>query len=444
MESTVNSPFDASAASTSSTQDAANAPPGGWRIIAAATIGNALEWFDLVVYGFFAVTIAKLFFPTGDDTVSLLLTLGTFGVSFFMRPLGALVLGVYADKVGRKAALMFSIALMTIGTLMIAAMPTYEAIGLWAPAGIVLARMIQGFSAGGEFGSATAFLAEYAPKRRGFYASWQGASQGMTTLLAAAFGAVLNNQLSPEQMQSWGWRIPFIFGLLIAPVAYYIRKHVDETPEFLAAKAEMRTRAVHSAPLAETFANQKERLLLVIGAVVLGTVSSYLILYMPTFAVKQLGLPASTAFTAIIATGVVQTVFNPIVGHLSDKWGRTGLMLTAAVLFGVLVYPVFHWLSANPSFYAMLAVQIFIGLMAVVYFGPLPALLTEMFPTQARTTGMSLGYNIAVTIFGGFAPFIIAWLISATGNVLAPSFYVMGAAVISIVALLRIRRLKMY
>jgi MHS family proline/betaine transporter-like MFS transporter len=429
METTANSSYSASAAAPKI--DKSETPPGGWRIIAAATIGNALEWFDLVVYGFFAVTIAKLFFPTGDDTVSLLLTLGTFGVSFFMRPLGALVLGVYADKVGRKAALMFSIALMTIGTLMIACMPTYAAIGLWAPAGIVLARMIQGFSAGGEFGSATAFLAEYAPKRRGFYASWQGASQGMTTLLAAAFGAVLNNQLTPEQMMSWGWRIPFIFGLLIAPVAYYIRKHVDETPEFLAAKAEMKTRAVQSAPLAETFANQKERLLLVIGAVVLGTVSSYLILYMPTFAVKQLGLPASTAFTAIIATGVVQ-------------WGRTGLMLIAAVLFGVLVYPVFHWLSANPSFYAMLAVQIFIGLMAVVYFGPLPALLTEMFPTHARTTGMSLGYNIAVTIFGGFAPFIIAWLISATGNVLAPSFYVMGAAVISIVALLRIRKLKMY
>jgi MFS transporter, MHS family, proline/betaine transporter len=407
-----------------------------WRVIASASIGNALEWFDLVVYGFFAVTISKLFFPAGNETVSLLLTLGTFGVSFFMRPLGAIVLGVYADRAGRKAALTLSIMLMMTGTLLIAVMPTHASIGVWAPLGIVLARMIQGFSAGGEFGSATAFLAEHAPARRGFFTSWQASSQGLTTLLAAAFGSFLTSTISPEQMQSWGWRIPFLFGLLIGPVAYYIRRRIDETPEFLTAETT-------DTPLADTFANQKERLLLAIGVVVLVTVSSYLILYMPTYAVKQLGIPASAAFTAIIATGVVQLIGAPFVGHWSDKHGRTGIMLGAAGLFLLLAYPAFQLLAAHPTFGVMIGVQIALGILLTAYYGALPSLLTELFPTQTRTTGMSLGYNIAVTIFGGFAPFIITWLISVSGNKLAPSFYLVAAAAVSGAALLRIRKLHL-
>ncbi|VVE70272.1 Proline/betaine transporter [Pandoraea pnomenusa] len=414
--------------------NAKTAPPM-WRVIAAATIGNALEWFDLVVYGFFAVTISRLFFPSGDSTVSLLLTLGTFGVSFFMRPLGAIVLGVYADKAGRKAALTLSILLMMIGTLIIGVMPTYASIGVLAPVGLVLARMIQGFSAGGEFGSATAFLAEQSPSRRGFFASWQASSQGMTTLLASLFGAVLTGNLSDAQMQSWGWRIPFLFGLLIGPVAYYSRTHMDETPEFLAAET------THS-PLAQTFASQKERLLLAIGVVILATVSAYLILFMPTYAVKQLGVSASTVFTAIIATGVIQTVGAPLVGHFSDKHGRTGMMLASAVLILLFSWPAFYLLDLHATFGAMIAVQIGIGVASVMYYGGMPALLSELFPTQTRTTGMSIAYNLAVTIFGGFAPFIITWLIQATGSKLAPSFYLMGAAVLSMIALLRIRVLN--
>ncbi|WP_353191510.1 MFS transporter [Pandoraea pnomenusa] len=415
--------------------DAKPATPA-WRVIAAATIGNALEWFDLVVYGFFAVTISRLFFPAGDSTVSLLLTLGTFGVSFFMRPLGAIVLGVYADKAGRKAALTLSITLMMTGTLIIGVMPTYASIGVLAPIGLVLARMIQGFSAGGEYGSATAFLAEQAPSRRGFYASWQSSSQGMTTLLASVFGAVLTSSLSDAQMQSWGWRIPFLFGLAIGPVAYYIRTHMDETPEFVAAETTQ-------SPLADTFSSQKERLLLAIGVVVLATVSAYLILFMPTYAVKQLGVSASTVFTAIIATGVIQTVGAPIVGHLSDKHGRTGMMLGAAVVILLLSWPAFYVLDLHATFGTMIAMQIGIGLVSVAYYGGMPALLSELFPTQTRTTGMSIAYNLAVTIFGGFAPFIITWLIQVTGSKLAPSFYLMGAAVISMMALLRIRALKL-
>lgn len=408
-------------------------PPSAKRLIAAASIGNALEWFDLVVYGFFAATISHLFFPNENETVSLLITLGTFGVSFFMRPLGAVVLGVYADRVGRRATLTLAITLMMLGTLMIAVMPTYSTIGIWAPIGIVVARMIQGFSAGGEFGSATAFLAEHSPHRRGFFASWQVASQGLTTLLAAGFGTALNAWLTPEQLLSWGWRIPFFFGLLIGPVAYYIRTRIDETPEFLAAE---RT----ETPLADTFTQHRTRLILAIGCVVLGTVATYLILYMPTYAVKQLGIPPSAAFAAILITGVVQFIFAPMAGHWSDRHGRTGIMLTSAVLFLILMYPAFLLLDASPTFATMMLVQFVIGLLVAGYFGALPALLTDLFPTQSRTTGMSLGYNIAVTIFGGFAPFIIAWLISVSGNKLAPSFYVMFAAVISLVSLIAVRK----
>jgi MHS family proline/betaine transporter-like MFS transporter len=407
--------------------------PSSKRLIAAASIGNALEWFDLVVYGFFAATISRLFFPNEDETVSLLITLGTFGVSFFMRPLGAFVLGVYADRVGRRATLTLAISLMMLGTFMIAVMPTYQTIGIWAPIGIVAARMIQGFSAGGEFGSATAFLAEHSKNRRGFFASWQVASQGITTLLAAGFGAGLNAWLTTEQLESWGWRVPFFFGLIIGPVAYYIRTKIDETPEFLSAK---RT----ETPLADTFTLNRMSLVLAIGAVVLGTVATYLVLYMPTYAVKQLGIPASAAFAATLVTGLVQFIVSPMVGNWSDKHGRTGIMLTAATLFLILIYPMFVLLKASPSFATMMVVQFVLGVLLAGYFGALPALLTDLFPTQSRTTGMSISYSIAVTIFGGFAPFIIAGFISMTGNVLAPSFYVMIAAVISLVSLIAIRK----
>jgi MHS family proline/betaine transporter-like MFS transporter len=409
----------------------AEAPP--WRAVVAASIGNALEWFDLVVYGFFAATISKLFFPTGEDTVSLLLTLGTFGVSFFMRPLGAVVIGAYADRAGRKAALTLSIALMFTGTLLIAIVPTYGSIGLLAPAVLVLARMIQGLSAGGEFGSATAFLAEHAPSRRGFFSSWQVASQGLTTLLAATFGAVLSSSLTPEQMTAWGWRVPFVFGLLIGPVAYYIRRNVAESPEFAKIKAT-------TTPIRDTFADQKERLLLAIGIVILGTVATYLVLFLPTYGVKQLGVPATVVFSATLMVGVIQMCFAPVIGHLSDTVGRVRIMLVAAVLLLLLIYPMFALLVASPSFGTLLLVTTVFGFLMTTYFAPVPALLSELFPTQTRTTGLSLSYNTAVTIFGGFAPFILTWLISVTNDKLSPSYYLIFAAVVSIVALVFTRR----
>jgi MHS family proline/betaine transporter-like MFS transporter len=301
-----------------------------------------------------------------------------------------------------------------------------------APLILVAARLVQGFSAGGEFGSATAFLAEHEPARRGFFASWQVASQGLTTLLAAGFGAVLTHQLTPQQLDAWGSRVPFLFGLSIGPVAWYIRTRLTETPEFLAA-------APTATPLRDTFASHKLRLVVGIGTVVLGTVSTYLVLFMPTYGVRQLGLAPSVAFAATALTGVIQLLFAPVVGHLSDRLGRVNVMLVPAVLLAVLIYPGFALLVAHPTFGALIAMQVAFGLLMTGYFGVLPGLLSELFPVNTRTTGMSLAYNIAVLVFGGFGPFIIAWLIGATGSKAAPSFYLIAAAVLSVIALLTAR-----
>jgi MHS family proline/betaine transporter-like MFS transporter len=405
-----------------------------WRAVVAASIGNALEWFDFVVYGFFAVTMAKLFFPTGNETVSLLLTLATFGVPFFMRPLGAIILGSYADRHGRKAALTLTIALMMAGTAVIALTPTYSTVGLLAPVLVVAARMVQGFSAGGEFGSATAFLAEQNPQQRGFFASWQFASQGLTTILATGFGATLASLLSAEQMESWGWRLPFIFGLLIGPVAYYIRRHTDETTEFSST-------STSATPVRDALTDSKTRLVIALGAVVLSTVAMYTILFMPTYATRQLGLAASGSFIAGLLTGTIQLLLIPVFGLLSDRYGRPPIAAAAAAAFLLAIYPMFAWLAASPTLQTLLLVQAIMGVLSAAYMGPLPAMMSELFPTRLRTTGLSISYSFGVAIFGGFAPFINAWLIEATGSKLAPSFYLMLAALISFAAVIAVRRL---
>ena len=412
---------------TAPTQTAApEAPAKVHRVIVAASIGNALEWFDILVYGFFAATISNQFFPTADETVSLLLTLGTFAVAYVVRPLGALVLGAYADRAGRKRALMVSIRLMMVATLLIAVMPPYAKIGLVAPIAILIARLVQGFSAGGEFGSATAFLVEHLPEKRGFMASWQFASQGFATLLASAFGTVLTATLSDAQLESWGWRIPFFFGLLIGPVGYYIRRYVGEAGEFV------KTADQGRAPVKETFRTQKDRMLVAMGALAVSTAISYFITYMPTFAVKELDLPASTGFASTLVTGIVLTGLTPVVGHLSDRFGRTRIMLIFATLILALLYPSLAFLVAAPGFGVILGVMFLVGVLKAGYFAPLPAMMAELFPVTNRATGLAVSYNIAVMLFGGTTPLVIVWLVDVTGNKLAPTFYLMFLAVLSL------------
>jgi MHS family proline/betaine transporter-like MFS transporter len=399
------------------------------RVIIAASIGNALEWFDFLVYGYFAVTISKVFFPSDSGTVSLLLTLGTFGLAYLVRPIGAIVLGAYADRAGRKAALMLSILLMMIGTTLMAVMPPYAAIGVAAPALVLVARLMQGFSVGGEFGSATAFLVEHTETRKGFMASWQWASQGLTALVASAFGVILTSSLSSSELLSWGWRIPFFFGLLIGPVGLYIRSRMAETPEFVAAET-------IKTPIRTLIAEQPVAVLIATGASVISNSSNYLILYIPTYAINTLHLPPSTGFIATLVGGVVLGTVALIAGHWSDKIGRVRIMLAMTVLFFVTSYPIFAAMVAYPSLATAILAAGWLSLVKAGYSGVLPSLMSELFPVETRAIGMSFSYSVSVTIFGGFAPFVATWLIANTGDKLSPSYYLMATAILSMIAII--------
>lgn len=406
------------------------------KAVGASLIGNTLEWFDLSVYAYFAVTIGKVFFPSEDSSLSLLLAFATFGISFLIRPIGAMVLGAYADRAGRKKSLTVSLTLMLLGTLMIAVMPSYAAIGALAPAGIMLARLLQGFSAGGEFGSSTAFMMEHAPQRkRVFVASLQFASQGFGTVIASLFGYFLTKNLSSEAMQDWGWRIPFFFGLSIAPVGLYLRSKVDETPEF-AGKAAHKDAQTVNRPIAALFFSQKLLMLVATGVLIISTASTFLIKYMPTYAAENLKLSQSTGFLATLLAGIILTLVTPVVGLLADKLGRIRIMLSAACVYIVLAYPFFLWLNASPTNTSLLLVVGMIGLIKAIYFAPLASLMSDIFPMETRVTGMSLSYSIGVSVFGGFAPAISIFLIKITGTPVATSYYLVAASGLSICALL--------
>lgn len=404
--------------------------------IAAATIGNGLEWFDFTVYGFFTPIIARLFFPAINDLTSILLTVGTYGVGFFMRPVGAVVLGVYADRKGRKAALTLTILMMAFGTALLGFAPTYAQAGIVGPLVIVLARLIQGFSAGGEIGGATAFLIEYAPpEKRGFYASWQQTSQALAVVLGGICGTIVTHALDPAAIDSWGWRVPFLLGLLIGPVGFYIRARVDETPVFTDSHTQK-----SESPLRDALRDHPRGIASGFGVTILWTVCTYVLLfYMTTYAVKQLNIPLADAFVATTIGGLVLMLGCPIAGALSDRVGRKRLLLAAAIAIGVLIYPLFAWINAKPDLMTLAIVQGILGLLLAAFTGPAPALLAEQFPAGLRSTGLSLAYNFAVTIFGGFAAVIVTLLIEATGTKLAPSFYVMAAALVSALTLLTMK-----
>jgi MHS family proline/betaine transporter-like MFS transporter len=399
------------------------------RAIIATVIGNGLEWFDFTVYSFFAVIIAKLFFPTGDDLSSLLLAVATFGVGFFMRPVGGIVLGIYADRVGRKAALSLTILLMALGTTLIGIAPTYDQVGILAPLLIVIARLMQGFSAGGEMGGATAFLTEYAPARqRAYYSSWIQASIGVAVLLGAAVGTFVTSSLSTEALNSWGWRLPFLLGIVIGPVGYYIRHHLDETPTFRdnAERADSPLKEIVQAYPRETLAS--------FSMVILWTVCTYVLLfYMPTYAVKVLKVPQADGFIAGMAGGSAIMVFAPLVGLLADRIGRRVLLSGSALLILVLAWPMFTFINHVPGLSSLLVFQLVFGVLIATYTGPILAAFSELFPARVLSTGLSVAYNFAVTIFGGFASFIITWLFPPSGSSLAPATYVMIAAAISLV-----------
>lgn len=402
------------------------------RLIIAASLGNALEFYEILVYGYFAVVIAKVFFPATNEAVSILVTLGTVGISFLARPVGAIFLGDYGDRHGRKQALTLSILLMTIGTALMTVMPSYDTLGVLSPCLVIAARLLQGFSVGGEFAASTTFLVEHRPDRAGFFASWQWSSQGLAAVIATGFGVLLSATMSVADLQAWGWRIPFAFGLLIGPVGYYIRNNMEETPEF-------RASAPPRAPMRDLIVTQWDRLLLVIGAVIISTSSQYMLVYMPTYAIRELHLPQYLSYTAAVAAAALQTVLVPFVGIFVDKVGQRRVMLGAAALFFFTAYPAFAFLAANASLSVLILMVCWIAFLKSCYSGALPSYMAKVFPAATRVSGLSLSYNIGVTIFGGFAPFFAQSLIDLTGSKLAPSYYIMLTAFLSFAALIVLR-----
>ena len=409
--------------------------PNLYKTLFATCIGNALEWFDIAVYAFFANYIAKAFFPNTDETLSLIMTFASFGISFLIRPIGAVFLGNYADKHGRKASLLASMILMMVGCLMIVIMPTYQTIGLTAPILMIVARLIQGFSAGGEFGSSTAFLIEHFPERKAFIASWQFATQGVSTLLAALFGLILTNTLTESEISEWGWRIPFAFGLLIGPVGLYIRRYIDESPTF--EKAEKT-----QYPLIEIILNQKSLFFIAVGLMMISTAINYMLQYVPTYATKNLHLDSSTAYTATLVAGIILTFVTPLVGLLAEKVGRIPLMFASLVLLLVTVYPGFALTVDYISPTSLILLIGWLALLKSIYFATVPSMMADIFPIKTRATGMALSYNVSVTIFGGFAPMICTILIRLTKSDLAPSYYLIAIGFISLFALYQANALK--
>ncbi len=402
--------------------------------ITAAGIGNVLEYYDFGVYGFLAATLGRKFFPGTDPTASLLATFAAFGIAFLARPLGAVVLGRLGDVRGRKSTLVLTIVLMAVGTAGIGLIPDYAAIGVAAPILLVLCRVLQGLSAGGEWGNATAFIVEWSPEgRRGFFGSWSQASVVGGLLLSSAVAALLNTAFTAEQVEAWAWRIPFLLGALLLPVGLWLRRGIDETPRFRAEQSGERSGLADlGSPLglmARAF-----------GFTILWTVSYYIMLtYLPTFTQRYAGLSATESLWSNTIGLVVLVAAIPVMGALSDRVGRKPLLLFCCLAFVLLAYPGFRLMLAAPGLATVLPIQIAFDLVIAAFAGAGPAAIVELFPTRSRTTLMSIGYSLAVALFGGFAPFIATWLISTTGTPIAPTYYLIAAGLVSALTILPFR-----
>lgn len=401
--------------------------------------GNFLEMFDFMVYGFYAAAIADAIFPSDNEFLSLMLSLVTFGIGFLMRPLGAIVLGGYIDRHGRRSGLILSLALMSVGVLIIALTPGYATIGVVAPILVLLGRLMQGFSAGAESGGVSVYLAEIAtPGKRGFYVSWQSASQQVSVVFAAVIGVVLRFTLSDTQMHDWGWRVPFLIGSLIVPFLFWIRATLAETEDFQNRTSEQRPQ------FREVYATLVRSWRVVLTAILLVTLTSvmfYLITtYTPTYGEHELGLSQFDSFVVTLCVGVSNFIWIPVMGAVSDRLGRMKVLTTFAVLVCVTAYPLMLWLVAAPSFGRMLTVLLTLSFMYGGYQGVMVVTLTEIMPAKVRATGFALAYSLAQAIFGGFTPAIATWLINVTGNKAMPGVWLSFAAVAALVGAIAVNR----
>ena len=406
--------------------------------VVATVLGNAIEFYDFTAYGFFAVIIGHVFFPSHDPFISLMLSVAVFGVGFVSRPLGGVVIGAYADRAGRKPAMMLSIGLMAVGMVLLAATPSYATIGLAAPILVVIARVVQGFALGGEVGPSTSYLLEAAPiGRRGRYGAWQIASQGAATTIAGLFGVLLSLWLSADALQSWGWRVVFLAGIAIVPIGLIMRSRLQDT-------INGGTQTVHTTSRDVVAALLKHHLrpfLLALMLIISATVTNYVIAYMTTYALSTLHMATAASMGATAVVGCCILLFALFGGWFSDFVGRKPVYLFSRLVLTAVVYPAFvainhhHTLSALLLMTALLAAPHGLG-------GVVLVLIPECFPKSVRSAGLSIVYALGVAVFGGTTQFVVTWLIHATGNPLTPAWYLMGASVIGALAVLMITETK--
>jgi metabolite-proton symporter len=393
--------------------------------------GNFLEMYDFMVFGYYAAAIGRTFFPKGSEFASLMLSLATFGAGFLMRPLGALILGTYIDKRGRRAGLILTLALMSVGTISIACVPGYAAIGIAAPLLVLAGRLVQGFSAGVELGGVSVYLSEIAtPGHKGFYVAWQSASQQLAVIFAALLGVLLSSSLNKKQMDDFGWRIPLLVGCAIIPFVFLIRRSLTETEEFQARKHHPSSKEILRSLAANWSLVLKGTML-----VTMTTVSFYMITaYTPTFGKTALHLADKGNLIVTLCVGVSNFIWLPLMGALSDKIGRRPLLLTFTVLALLTAYPALLWLVDNPSFTRLLTVELWLSFIYGSYNGAMVAYLTEIMPPDVRASGFSLAYSLATALFGGFTPAIATYLIEVTHNKAMPGVWLSAAAMAGLIA----------
>lgn len=400
-----------------------------WRAMIATMFGNVLEIYDFVAYGIFAVPISKTFFPEGNPSFALILTFVTFAVGFLARPLGALVIGRYADRVGRKKALSLTLGLMAVGSLVMVLCPSYSTIGIAAPCIVLVGRLLQGFSAGGEIGSAiTLAIESVPPSRRAFASAIQKAAQGAGVLLTALVGLALSAVFTDQQIADWAWRLVFVFGLLIVPVGMYIRNSLDETFHATPGRA--------SKPFFAQLGTFKWLVVYGVFVELFGTVSAYVANYFTTYATHELHMTLAKGYVGQIAFSLTVMIATPLAGILADKVGYRKTMLAGAIATALLVYPLLSFLSEHRTVETLIGVRVAIAVMSSLYGACTGIALASAFPEEFRATGTGLAYSIGVTLFGGFTPAIVTALINVTGDKLVVGYYLAGAAVISSVTLL--------
>lgn len=400
--------------------------------IAAGAIGVLVHWFDWAIYAYMATTIGAVFFPSQDPTAALLSVFAVFAVSFAIRPLGSLIFGPLGDRIGRRKTLSIVILMMAAGTLTVGLLPGYNSIGLAAPILLIVARLLQGLAAGGEFGSAAAFLAEYSPrKHRGFGVSWLEFGSLLGFLGASLTVFVLNAVLSEGAVLAWGWRLPFLLAAPLGVIGYYIRAKIEDTPEFQQLE---RADDVPRAPMRELFRRNKKQLGQMTGVEIMQHVSFYVVLvYLLTYQAEQIGLSSANASLASTVTSIVALLFVPIFGVMSDRIGRKPVLMGAGIGLFVLSYPLFA-LMHRGDIASVVVSQAGLGVLLAAVLGTHAVTMSEIFPTRTRQGGLSIGYNVTAALFAGTVPYLMTWLISATGIVYVPSYYLMVVGVVGLIA----------